>query len=1327
MACMHCRVHRPVVALLVAWSLACPAVPAQNSPNGSAPDEPQALVKPDAKRAKMLAQLGAKEEAAGAYEQALAAYEEAVRYAPFDVTLVSKETALRNKLIKSYMENAERLSREGDFSGATRQIGAALHLDPSNAALLERLQKMESKSAEKKGLPAEEPPEGLVIAAPEKVKKSFHLQTDLRSAFEQVTAEYGMKASFDPDLPARSVRLRLEDVDFDTAMKVLTEETETFWTALGPKLIFVASDTSEKRKAYQPEIEKTFVLPSSVSATEIADVVKVVRDLTGAQKVHSSLAAHTLTIRDTVQRVELAGAIIRDLERAPGEVLLEIDLLEVDRNDAVQYGITPPASLNAYSVPPNLVAALHTAPSLSALLTLLASIFGTAATSGLSTLSSTLPPIVAFGGGKSTFLLTLPTFTADFSKSLSLVRSGRQVLLDAQEGKPATFFAGERYPITLSLLSGSLGNSTPVASVGATGVSIQSEQFTVGRGPVALAMGDLRSSGNQDVVVANEVDNSLTVLLNQGAGAVSQFAQATGSPISLGPSSTSTSTGVVSPAATLTVSTATLVSMAVTPATATLAAGGTQQFTAIGTFSDGSTQNISSNVTWSSTNTAVATIGTQTGLAVCQGSGTTQITATLGTLTSNTATLTGTSATLQSIAITPTTGSLARNGTLHFLATGTFSDGSLQNVTTSATWHSSSTNIATIGVGSGLARGISAGSTQITATVGSVVSPAITLTVTSATLKSIAVTPATPTIAIGTSQQFAATGTYSDGSTQDVTSSSTWASSSTSVATISASAGMATAVAAGTTSITAAQGGAGAPVGVAIGSLDTATNSIPDLVVASQITNTVTVLLGNGDGTFSSPGSAVTYTVGNQPSAIALGTFNTNANTNLGFVVTNFADNSYSVFTGNGDGTFTQVAGSPFHLPSGQTGPIAIDVDDFNQDGIPDLAIVNESSNNVTVLQGNGNGTFTAFPGSPLAVGNFPVAIDSGSLAGSTGPGLAIANQKDNTLSVYLGNGNGTFVAASQSPLATDSTPSGVAIADLAGTDTGGIAVTNTGSGTVTIFVDLGSGLFTNALEPAAGTDPGAILAGDFTSSTFPDILVANDLSGTDGLVTLLVSPTSVVSSSSIAQEPYPGSEYEDIGLKIKATPYLHANNEVTLVLDYEIKSLAGTNVNGIPIITNRAMTQTVRLKENETSIISGLLDQEETKSLTGIPGLARIPGAGNLFGSTNNSYTDDELLILVTPRKLRMPDRESRAIYAGRGDVGGRGAVGGGAAEPIPPVAEPHREEPRPERPTEPAEVPPATPEQPPVSPPAQPPTQPVPEERPNEQNPTPPPTRPE
>jgi len=250
-----------------------------------------------------------------------------------------------------------------------------------------------------------------------------------------------------------------------------------------------------------------------------------------------------------------------------------------------------------------------------------------------------------------------------------------------------------------------------------------------------------------------------------------------------------------------------LLSIAVSPSVATVAPGATQQFTATGTWSDGSTGDVTSTANWSSSSTSVATI-TPAGLATAAAAGITTLTASISGV-SGTATLTVTPAapSLSSIAITPTAPSIAIGATQQFAATGVYSDGTTQNLTSSVTWSSSSTTVAAINA-AGLASGVSAGSTTITATDnGATATSSLTVTATPPpTLISIAVTPANPSIAGGSTQQFTATATYSDGTTADVTSTATWASSNNAVATIAPS-GLATGVAAGAATISATVSG----------------------------------------------------------------------------------------------------------------------------------------------------------------------------------------------------------------------------------------------------------------------------------------------------------------------------------------------------------------------------------------------------------------------------------------------------------------------------------------------------------------------------------------
>jgi hypothetical protein len=186
--------------------------------------------------------------------------------------------------------------------------------------------------------------------------------------------------------------------------------------------------------------------------------------------------------------------------------------------------------------------------------------------------------------------------------------------------------------------------------------------------------------------------------------------------------------------ASLKVTAAVLVSIAVTPATPSIAKGTKQQLVATGTFSDGTTQVLTTTVTWASATPATATISNANGsrgLASSVAVGSTVISATSGTIKGET-TLTVTAATLVSIAIAPATPSIAKNKTQQFTATGTYTDATTQNLTSMVTWASGTEATATISnaaASKGLATTIAAGTTQITATSGAVTGK-VSLTVT---------------------------------------------------------------------------------------------------------------------------------------------------------------------------------------------------------------------------------------------------------------------------------------------------------------------------------------------------------------------------------------------------------------------------------------------------------------------------------------------------------------------------------------------------------------------------------------------------------------------
>ncbi len=151
----------------------------------------------------------------------------------------------------------------------------------------------------------------------------------------------------------------------------------------------------------------------------------------------------------------------------------------------------------------------------------------------------------------------------------------------------------------------------------------------------------------------------------------------------------------------------------------------------------------------------------------------------------------------------------------------------------------------------------------------------------------------------------------------------------------------------------------------------------------------------------------------------------------------------------------------------------------------------------------------------------------------------------------------------------------------------------------------------------------------------------------------------------------FPSIQYEDLGVTITATPFLHAGGELTLKLDLALRTLGGEALNGVPVIANRQLTGQFRLRDGESYLIGGILDRSERKSRSGFPLLSRIPWVGRLFGAHSSQARETEMMILIRPRILRPSVAElyaSRAIFFGKELTG----LPAAPAPPAPPTPTP-------------------------------------------------------
>ena len=283
--------------------------------------------------------------------------------------------------------------------------------------------------------------------------------------------------------------------------------------------------------------------------------------------------------------------------------------------------------------------------------------------------------------------------------------------IGARTGSLTISYVGFESPIVIAL--NGTGNDTGLTSIT---IAPTSPSIAAGSSVQFSATGHLKTGVSKDLTSFVAWSSVKTSVATIAAGGLARG-------VAPGTSSISAKLGAITSSTTLTVTAApTLVSIAVAPANPSVAKGVVEQFTATGSFSDGSQHDLTGSATWSSSLTSVATVSS-TGLATSTGQGATTISATVGSISGSTQ-LTVTAAALTSISVTPASVFVGVGSTTQYKATGTFTDGSSANLTNSVIWSSNSAALATIGP-SGLATSTGAGAAQIAATSGLISGSAI--------------------------------------------------------------------------------------------------------------------------------------------------------------------------------------------------------------------------------------------------------------------------------------------------------------------------------------------------------------------------------------------------------------------------------------------------------------------------------------------------------------------------------------------------------------------------------------------------------------------------
>ncbi len=402
-----------------------------------------------------------------------------------------------------------------------------------------------------------------------------------------------------------------------------------------------------------------------------------------------------------------------------------------------------------------------------------------------------------------------------------------------------------------------------------------------------------------------------------------------------------------------------------------------------------------------------------------------------------------------------------------------------------------------------------------------------------------------------------------------------------------------------------------------------------DLATATG-NDTISVLLGNGTGTFP---THVQYAVPGNPYAIIHGDFNGDGKQDI--ATADQYSSQASVLLGNGDGTFQ---GHKEYATAVGGAPVALATADLNGDGYLDLVVVNYKTNNVSVLLGNGDGTFKTHV--EYATGNGPMGVAIGDLNGDGKLDLVVANSTDNTVSVLLGNGDGTFQTAV--PYATANTPTCVVLGNFTTSDTLDVAVATSGK-LLSVLLGNGNGTLQNAVNYSIGAGAVALAAADMTSSGKLSLITANE---TDNTTSVLVGNGNGTFKS---QSVFP-TNGAPVGLaigdfnqngKLDIAAADNTGNVVSVQLD-SLLTLSPTLLSfGTVTSGDPSAAKTITLKNNGTTAYTmgtiSTVGSSETDFTVG--GASTCPGTtslaagasctfSNVFDPTLSEYANAQVLI---------------------------------------------------------------------------------------------------
>ena len=272
---------------------------------------------------------------------------------------------------------------------------------------------------------------------------------DVKIIFDTIAKQAGINVIYDPDFPARRVSVELNNVTLQQALDIVCMQSKTFWKPVTENIIFVAQDTTQKHKDYDEQMVETFYLSNTIQSQDLTEIANGLRQVLNLTKVQQLNSQNAIIVRDTPDKLAIARRLLKDIDKAKPEVLIQVEVLSASTDRLRDLGVLPGQSASITFTPP-----------------------GTTSTSGSSTTTSTGAPLKGFSLSADYYTVTLPGATANFVLTDTTTKIIQNPEIRSIDGQPAKLNIGSRVPIATGSFQAGVG-------VGTTSVNpLVNTQFT---------------------------------------------------------------------------------------------------------------------------------------------------------------------------------------------------------------------------------------------------------------------------------------------------------------------------------------------------------------------------------------------------------------------------------------------------------------------------------------------------------------------------------------------------------------------------------------------------------------------------------------------------------------------------------------------------------------------------------------------------------------------------------------------------------------------------------------------------------------------------------